>query len=79
VSGRLGVVYVSGLVGSCHDGMDRSSGVTRDCSDAKCACSVSSITWGLEVISLVCGILMVARLACSLALGCSPSTVLRLL
>jgi len=80
VSGRLGVVYVSGMVESCHGGMDRSSGVTRDyCSAPKCVCSVSSIIWGLEVILLVCGTLMVAMLGCLLALGCSPAIVLRLL
>jgi hypothetical protein len=76
MSGRLGVVYVSGLVGSCHGGMDRSFGVTRDCSGAKCVCSVSSIIWGLEVILSVCGTLMVARIGCSLVFDCSPAIVL---
>jgi len=32
---RLGVVYVSGLLGSIHEGMDRVSGVTQDCSFSK--------------------------------------------
>ena len=55
VSERLGVVYVSRLVGSSHGGLGRLLfGVTRDCSALKCVCSASSIVWGLDVISLVC-------------------------
>ena len=65
VSGHLGVVYVSKLVGSCHGGLGMSSGVTGDCFEAKCVCSVSNIICGLEVISLVCGSLMVASCGCS--------------
>jgi hypothetical protein len=36
----LGVVYVSGLLGSYHGGMGSVSGVTRACSDSKCVCIV---------------------------------------
>jgi hypothetical protein len=75
VSGRFGVVYVSGLVGSFHGGIDSLSGVTRDCSAAKCVCSVSSFIWGLEAIALVCGTLTMAKLGCSLVLGYSPAIV----
>ena len=60
-------------------GVGRMSGVTRDCSASKCVFNVSSILWGSEVLSLVCGTLMVARLGWSFTLGCSPAVVLRLL
>ena len=72
---RLGVVYVSGLLGSSHEGMGRVSGVARDCSFSKCVCSVSKMVWGCEVMCPVLGSVMVDRFGWSLAPGCRPAAV----
>ena len=78
VAERSRAVYVSRLDGSSHGGMGNLSGVTWDCSTTKCEWRVSSIVWGLAVISLFCGTLMVARLGWPLALGYSPAALLSL-
>ena len=75
---RLGVVYESGLLGSCHGGMDSVFGVTRDCFFSKWACIVSRMVWELEVICPVVGSVIMERFGWSLAHGCNPAIVLRL-
>jgi len=55
------------------------SGVLRECSYSKCVCSMSTIWDGHVVISLVVGSRMASSRGWSLALGCRPAVVLRLL
>ena len=73
------MVCESGTNGSSHEGMGSVTGLTRDCSVSNCEWRVSSVVCGWAMISLVCEALMVARLRWSLALGCCPTVVLRLL
>ena len=55
------------------------SGVLWECSVSKCVCSMSMIRGGCVVISLVVGSRMASSLGWSLALGCKPAAILRLL
>ena len=66
---------MSGLAVSSYGSLGRLSSVTRDCLVSNCVCSVSSIVWGLDVISLVSGNLIGARLGWSFASGRSPAIV----
>ena len=75
----LGLVQGSGLRGFCHGGGGMWSGVLRECSFSKCVCSMSTICGGCVVISLVVGLHMASNLGWSLAFGCRPAIVLRLL
>jgi hypothetical protein len=58
-----------GCLNFATGGMCRVSGATRDCLISKCVCRVSRIVWGLEMIFLVPGTVIVARLGWSLAIG----------
>ena len=75
----LGLVYGSGLRGFLHGGGGMRSGVLRVCSFSKCVCIMSMILVGCVVISLVVGSRMASGLGWSLALGCRPAAVFRLL
>ena len=55
------------------------SGVLRECSFSNRVCSMSTIRGGCVVISLVAGSRMASSLGWSLALGCRPAVVLRLM
>jgi len=55
------------------------SGVLRECSFSKWVCSMSMIRGEYVVMLLVDGSRMPSTLGWSLALGCRPSAVLRLL
>ena len=56
-----------------------SSGVLRDCSFSKCIYSMLMIWNGFVVISLMFESRMASSLGWSLALGCRPAVVLKLL
>ena len=75
----LGMVYGSGLRGFRHEGGGIRSGVLRKCYFSKCVYSMSMIRGGCAVISSVVGSRMASNLGWSLALGCRPVAVLRLL
>ena len=75
----LGLVYGSGLRGFCYGGGGMCSGVLRECSFSKCVCSMLTIRDGCVVLSVVIGSRMASSLGWSLALGCRPAAVLRLL
>ena len=75
----LGLVLGSGLRVFCHGGGGMWSGVLRECFFSKCVCSMSTIRVGCVVTSLVFGSRMASSLGWSLALGCRPAAVLRLL
>jgi hypothetical protein len=72
-------VYGSGLRGFCHGGSKMRSGLLRECSFSKYACSMLMICEGFVVISLVVGSRIASRLGWSFALGWRPAAVLRLL
>ena len=75
----LGLVYGSGLSELFHGGGGMWSGVLRECSFSKCFCIISMIRGGCVVMSLVVESRIASSLGWSLALGCKPAAVLRLL
>ena len=75
----LGLVYGSGLMGFCHGGGGIWSRMLREYSSSKCVCNISTIRCGCVVISLDVGSRMASSLDWSLALGCRPAAVLKLL
>ena len=75
----LGLVYGPGLSGFCHGRGGTWSGVLRECSFSKCFCIISMIRGGCVVMFLVVGSRIALSLGWSLALGCQPAAVLRLL
>ena len=74
----LGLVHGSEFRGFCHRGSWMWS-VLRDCSFSKYVWSMLMIRVGYVVISLVVGSQMASKLGWSLALGCKPASILRLL